>query len=215
MKAKQLLVSDLWKVGLNETEYDTERVDSHEVIIKTLYSHLSAGTEMACLSGLESWFSIPDVPGYTSIGKVISKGDKVDKVNVGDTVFVYGTHSEYFKLDVTERFHGVCVPVPENVNPEYAAFTHMAGIAMTSIRTSDIELGDYVLVTGQGAIGNLAAQFAKLQGAEVIVTDIDDFRLGLSKKCGIEYCVNSANINIVDAVNEITSGKSVNTLIDA
>jgi 2-desacetyl-2-hydroxyethyl bacteriochlorophyllide A dehydrogenase len=215
MKAKQLLVSDLWKVGLSETEYDVKTVNSYEVIVKTLFSHLSAGTEMACLSGLESWFTIPNVPGYTSIGEVIAKGDKVEKVNIGDIVFVYGTHSQYFKLDITERFHGVCVPIPANVNLEHAAFTHMAGIAMTSIRSSNIELGDYVLVTGQGAIGNLAAQLALLQGAEVIVTDIDDFRLGLSKKCGIVHCINSSNTDIADKVNNITNGKGVTTLIDA
>lgn len=215
MKAKQLLVTDFWKVELNDTQYDNKLVNDHEVIIRTHYSHLSAGTEMACLSGLESWFQIPGVPGYTSIGEVITTGKKVEKVKTGDLVFTYGTHSEYFKLDTTERFHGICVGVPDAVNPEHAAFTHMAGIAMTALRVSDIQLGDYVLVTGQGAIGNLTAQLARLQGAEVIVTEIDDFRLELAEKCGTKHCINTSETNLSNAINQITNKKGVSTLIDA
>ncbi len=215
MRGKQLLVKDKWHVELQDVEVDLQIIKDTEVIVRNHFTHVSAGTEMACLSGLESWFPIPGVPGYTSIGEVIAIGDAVDKVKTGDVIFTYGTHSTHFKLDTQERFHGVCVPIPSGLPEDFAAFTHIAGIAFTSIRLANIELGDYVLVTGQGAIGNIAAQLAQLQGAEVIVTDVDNARLELSKKCGIKNRINSAEVNLTQKVEKITGGKMVNTLIDA
>lgn len=72
------------------------------------------------------------------------------------------------------------------------SFTHMAGIAMTALRNSQIELGDHVLVAGQGVMGNFAAQLAQLQGANIIVTGISDARLGISNACGIRQTLKAS-----------------------
>ena len=58
----------------------------------------------------------------------------------------------------------ICLKVPEALPLEWAPFTRMAIIAMTSLRISDIELGDWVGVLGLGTVGNFAAQLAGLQG---------------------------------------------------
>jgi 2-desacetyl-2-hydroxyethyl bacteriochlorophyllide A dehydrogenase len=215
MKNKKIWVSDLWKTEFTEHDDNIHIENENDVIVKNLYTHLSAGTEIACLSGLEGWFPIPNTPGYTGIGKVIEKGSAVDKVNIGDLVYTYSTHSQFFKLNITDRWHGVCVKLPPDVNPEWASFTHMAGIALTAIRNSHIELGDFVLVSGQGAIGNLAAQLAQLQGATVIVSDINDNRLDISLACGLKNTVNSLHQDIKEKVMEFTANKGVSTFIDA
>ena len=152
MIMNKLLVTEPMKVVLTTDEFDVTINNSTDIIVKTIYSHLSAGTELACLQGLEDWFSIPATPGYTSIARVIAKGNDVKHVEVDDWVYTYGTHAEYFRLEYGERWHGVCVKLPEGINPEHAAFTHMATIALTAIRNSKIELGDYVLITGLGEI---------------------------------------------------------------
>jgi len=215
MKNKKIWVSDVWKTGLVEQDDDLRIESEYEVIVKNHFTHLSAGTEMACLNGTESFFTIPDSPGYTGIGEVIEKGRAVEHINMGDMVLTYSTHSQYFKLNVLDRWHGLCVKLPENINPEWASFTHMAGIAFTAIRNSEIELGDVVLVTGQGAIGNLAAQLAQLQGATVIVSDINNNRLAISKKCGLTHTVNSIDENLKEIIMQQTNNKGVNTFIDA
>jgi len=215
MNYKKLLVTEPMKVFLVEGEFNDSIVKPSEIVVKTIFSHLSAGTELACLHGLEDWFKIPDTPGYTSIAKVIAKGEDITHVEIGDLVYTYGNHAEYYKLEYGERWHGVCVKLPEGINPEYAAFTHMATIALTAIRNSKIELGDYVLITGLGAIGNLAAQLAQLQGATVIATDIDAHRIELAQKSGINYCINSKNENLQERILEITNGQQVSTYIDA
>jgi len=215
MNAKKIWVSEPWKIGLKEDELDIDTLSDSEIVVKTLYSHLSAGTEMACLSGLESFFKIPDTPGYTAVGEVLKTGAGVDKVKTGDIVYTYGPHASLFKLDLNDRWHGVCVKLPEGLAPDIASFTHMAGIAFTSVRKSEIEAGDYVAVSGLGAIGNLASQLAQIQGGFVMATDMNDQRIALAKQCGINNTCNIGNENLADYVNEFTEGDKISTWIDA
>lgn len=215
MKISKLLVPEKMKVTLVEDTFDSMNLGAKEVIIRTHYSHLSAGTELACLAGLESWFSIPATPGYTAIGRVEAKGEAVTHVEVGDLVYTYGKHTQMSRFEYGDRWGGVCVKLPAGINPEHASFTHMATIAITALRNSKIELGDYVLVTGLGAIGNLAAQLAQLQGATVIASDIDDHRIDLAKQSGIKYVINSKTENLQERIAEITGGVMVTTYIDA
>lgn len=215
MLNKKIWVTEPWKITCVEDTFNEKIEKPTELIIKNHYSHISAGTELACIGGLESFFQIPDTPGYTAIGEIIEKGAKVTGFEVGDIVYTMGPHKQYFKIDITDRWHGVCVKIPEKVNVEHAAFTHMAGIAMTSLRASNIELGDNVAVVGLGAIGNLAAQEAQLQGANVIGIDINQNRIEIAEKSGIKTLINSSKENVYDAVMKITGDKGVSTLIDA
>lgn len=215
MKYRKLLVPEPNTVEMIWVEEDLAIETPNEVIVRNHFSHISAGTELACLAGIESWFSIPGTPGYTSVGEVVAKGDGVSHVAVGDLVYTYGPHQEIFKFDATDRWHGVCVKVPDGLAGDIAAFTHMAGIAFTSVRASSIELGDYVLVTGLGAIGNLAAQLARLQGGVVIATDIDNQRLEAARQCGITHLINSSESDWVEQVKALTGGVGVSTIIDA
>src|SRR5690606_36441738 len=93
-------------------------------------------------------------------------------------------------------------------------FTRLATVAFTSIRTSDIELGDYVAVTGMGIVGNVAAQLAKLQGATVIGLDLSENRLQAAKHCGIDHIINSGQVDPKDEINNITNCIGLSTLIE-
>lgn len=191
------------------------QIDSpREIIVKNMYSHISAGTELACIEGLESFFQIPDTPGYTAVGKVMETGSSVTSCKKNDIVYTYGPHAQFFKYDETDRWHGVSIVIPNGIDPELAAFTHMATIAMTAIRASQIQLGDTVLVSGLGAIGNLAAQLAQLQGAQVIATDMVDERIAIANECGI---LNPVNISKQDLQKEIQKldAEGASTYIDA
>jgi 2-desacetyl-2-hydroxyethyl bacteriochlorophyllide A dehydrogenase len=186
-----------------------------EVIIKNRYSLVSVGTELACLSGTEEWFPLPNTPGYAAVGKVVAHGSAVTKVNLGDLVLTHGPHAEYFKIDTTDRYTGTCMKLPTGLFVELAPFTRMATIAFASIRVANIELGDNVLVTGLGLVGNLAAQLAALQGARVIGVDLSDQRRTCAQACGLSHTVDGSRPDWKNAVRQIAGRRGVTTYIDA
>lgn len=47
-----------------------------------------------------------------------------------------------------------------------------------------------VVVFGGGPIGNLVAQVARAKGANVLISEISDFRLEVAKQCGLENVTN-------------------------
>jgi L-iditol 2-dehydrogenase len=56
---------------------------------------------------------------------------------------------------------------------------------------------------GAGPIGNLVAQTAKGMGAsEVMITDISDIRISKAKECNIDYCINTRNFDLGEAIIE-------------
>ncbi|MBL7110957.1 MAG: zinc-binding dehydrogenase [Bacteroidales bacterium] len=215
MKYRKLLVPEIGKVTMVEEEWNGKISGPNDVIIRNHFSHISAGSELAAIDGLESWFNIPGTPGYTAVGEVLEIGEDVDHVIPGDLVYTYGPHAEMYKIDATDRWHGVCVKLPEGVRSDHASFTHMAGIAMTAIRNSNIELGDDVAVTGMGAIGILAAQLAQLQGARVIATDPEPTRREMAKQCGIMHVLDPILPDLKDQIMSMTNEQGVSTLIDA
>ncbi len=210
VKYRKLLVTKPWVVEVCEDEIDLNDIPADNIAIKTRYTLISTGTELACLSGKESWFKLPDTPGYISVGEIVAKGRGVNNVKIRDIIFHYGQHSEYIIMPKDNFF----IKVPDGLDERHALFGRITSIAMTALRVSDIELGDYVAVTGLGLVGNMAGQLAKLQGGNVIGIDIIHKRLEISHKCGIEFCINS-NGKVKDKIMEITQSQGVSTLIEA
>ena len=65
-------------------------------------------------------------------------------------------------------------------------------------------IGEDVLITGAGPIGAMAAAIAKHVGARnVVITDVNDFRLELAKKMGATRTVNVSKESLKDVMNEI------------
>jgi len=198
-------------VELRQVEISTDDLKPNEVLLETLYSLVSPGTELAILTGKESWARLPVVPGYCNVGRVVATGQAVTKFVEGDIVLNYGAHRKYNRLP-DKAF---MLKVPNDISLKLAPITRMATVAFTSVRVSDIELGDDVAVAGLGLVGNIAAQLARLQGGRVIGLDISEGRLQLAQTCGVELTVNPAQEDVKARVKEITGGAGVHTLIDA
>jgi 2-desacetyl-2-hydroxyethyl bacteriochlorophyllide A dehydrogenase len=208
---RKVVFTSPWKVEIQRDGIDDTKIPADHVLLRKTYSLISAGTELACLSGNEGWFPLPGVPGYCSVGEIVKKGVAVNDYEVGDKIFCYGNHSEYELIQAA----GVFLKVPEGIGERYVPFVRMATIAATAVRTSNIEFGDFVAVTGQGLVGNIAGQLARLQGAFTIVLDICQKRLELAKKCGADYIINPATSDAKTEISKITGGRMVSTLIDA
>lgn len=194
------------KVSLAERDDQFELADG-ELLVRKLYSLISTGTELACLSGGESWFKMPSIPGYCCVSQV--EETQSDAFAKGDMIFHYGSHSLYQKIGASDFI----VRVPQGIDPIDVPAVRMATIAFTAVRISQIELGDFVAVTGLGMVGNMAAQLATLSGATVIGIDPSPKRREEALSVGIAYAVDPAEAP--EKIRQITDGQGVGTAIEA
>jgi len=106
------------------------------------------------------------------------------------------------------------VPLPNNVVDEEAGIMEPVALAIHVMNRLKPNLGDWATVVGQGPIGLLMTQIAKLKGCRVIAVDLDDFRLEFSKRYGAEFCINATKENTINRVKEITQRGS-NIVVEA
>jgi L-iditol 2-dehydrogenase len=97
------------------------------------------------------------------------------------------------------------VPVPENVCDEEAAIVEPVALALHVMDLLKPNVGDWATIIGQGPIGLLMTQVAKLKGCRVIAVDLEDYRLELSTKYGAEFCINAGREDAAKRVKEITA----------
>lgn len=181
--------------------------DSKRTVIQTECSIVSAGTELACLSGRESWAPLPYSPGYGSVGRVLRPGAG-SPWREGDRVFTYGPHAEYGTVEA------IGLPVGDTLRAEEAVFARIAAVSITSLRVSQPELGDTVAVFGLGLVGNLAAQLFRRSGCRVIGIDPEPKRRAEAEKCGIQNVL-APDGNLEDAVRMQTGGRMCEVVVEA
>lgn len=99
-------------------------------------------------------------------------------------------------------------PIPNNVSFEEAAVLEPVALALHTFALLSPNIEEWVTVIGQGAVGLLMTQIAKISGCRVIAIDPLDYRLRLSKKYKADICVNPKNENVVEKVKTITEGGS-------
>lgn len=107
-----------------------------------------------------------------------------------------GTASHYFAVDASK-----VTLLPEQMSFDEGAMIEPLAVAVHAIRRAGDVRGLKIAVLGAGPIGILVAQTAKGMGAEsVLITDISDIRLAKAKECGVDYAVNTRNMNFGEAL---------------
>ncbi len=113
---------------------------------------------------------------------------------------------------------GQCTKVDPAAKPEVAGLLGcgvMAGIG-AAINTGQVSRGDSVAVFGCGGVGNAALEGSRIAGATTIIAvDIDDRKLELAKQFGATHTVNSAKVDAVEKIRELTGGHGVDVAIEA
>jgi threonine dehydrogenase-like Zn-dependent dehydrogenase len=82
------------------------------------------------------------------------------------------------------------------------------------MNTVQMQPWDSVLVLGCGPIGYLFTSLAKNIAAEVMVTEIDPFRLNIAKQLNVP-ALNPNATDLAKEIKERTNGKGVDVVIDA
>jgi 2-desacetyl-2-hydroxyethyl bacteriochlorophyllide A dehydrogenase len=152
-----------------------------EVLLKTLFSGLSNGTERSFLTGGayggQKW---PNRIGYLNVSEVVEKGDGVTAYDLGDVVYT-GTspgHVEYH----TAKESDLIIKLPSGLDHPAATMLGIAGVSHFNAARVGVGEGDEVLVTGSGGIGLMAMQAARSMGARVTLAS----RTAHRRELGIE-----------------------------
>ena len=102
----------------------------------------------------------------------------------------------------------VCIPesnvilIPESLPEDIVAFFDAFGNATHTALMFPL-IGEDVLITGAGPIGIIAAAICKHAGARrVIITDINDYRLELARKMGVDAAVNTMHEDLPRIMKE-------------
>jgi len=164
-----------------------------------------------CGTDVMEWYRIKKAPcilGHEITGKIVES--KSEKYKVGQRIFVShhvpcntcnyclegnhtacetlhkgnydpGGYSEFVRVPKTHVDSGIYV-LPDTVSFEEGTLIEPLACAVRAQRVICIKKGQTVLIFGCGISGLLNIQVAKLKGAKVIATDIDEYRLRRAKE---------------------------------
>ena len=106
------------------------------------------------------------------------------------------------------------VRIPDGVTDEEATFVEPVNTCLKGVRKAGIRPGDPVLILGAGPVGLTLLQLAKLEGADVYVTDPIRERLEIAKKFGAkEWTKQPASMQI--ALVAAAAGQAIQAALDA
>ena len=94
-------------------------------------------------------------------------------------------------------------PIHKDISSEIAAFFDPFGNATHTALSFEMT-GEDVLITGAGPIGVMAVAICKFVGARnIVITDINEYRLELAQKLGATKAINISKENIKDYYSEL------------
>jgi 2-desacetyl-2-hydroxyethyl bacteriochlorophyllide A dehydrogenase len=200
------------KGAVKVEDFQVKEPGPKEVLVKSVSTLISSGTEGAFLMALPNTSqTFPQYPGYSNAGMIESVGSEVKWLSRGERVVSWSNHASH-AITVAEGLF----KIPESLPFDEASFFALASISLQGIRRADIELGDSVAIIGQGLVGQLALQLAKLSGATpLIAIDLVDGRLEISKKSGADFTINPKKGDLENEVRSVTEGKGANVVVEA
>jgi 2-desacetyl-2-hydroxyethyl bacteriochlorophyllide A dehydrogenase len=224
----------LWFTGPCEAELREETVPAageSEIVVRSLVSLVSAGTEMNVYRGeaattqevnlptTSGEFPFPIKFAYQVVGEVEQAGAG-SGYSVGDRVFVHHPHQERFRVatarsrpdDLVEGA-GLVYPVPSDLDPARAAFANLFSVAYNTLLDVPVRIGDVVAVSGLGVIGSLAAYLARLTAGRLILVDPIPERRERAAWIGADAVVPPADAP--SAIEELSDGRGIDVYIEA
>lgn len=200
-----------------------------EVLVSTMYSGISAGTELTAFTGtnpylhrrwdagrrlfvegeaalaypLRGW-------GYEEVGRVTEVGPGVDRDLIGMVVWgIWGHRSAATLPEATARRQCLGRHMP----PVAGVFARPGAVALNALLDANPRLGETLVIFGQGVIGLLLTALAASAGAQVIAVDPVEERLALARKFGAS-AVLSEPAAAAEAVRDLTSNLGAPTAVD-
>lgn len=171
---------------------------------------------------------VPMHVGHEYVGEIVAVGQEVRGFKVGDRVSGEGhitcghcRNCRAGRRHLCRNTQGVGVnrpgafadylvipafnafKIPDDIPDDLAAIFDPYGNATHTALAYDL-VGEDVLITGAGPIGAMAAAIARHVGARnVVITDVNDYRLDLAARMGATRTVNVAREDLRDVMREL------------
>jgi len=222
---KQKATEGLWMQEVSVPQYG-----HNEVLIKVQQSAI-CGTDVH-IYNWDQWaqktIPIGMTIGHEFVGEIVAMGDKVTSFEIGlrvsgeghitcghcrncragrrhlciHTVGVgvnrNGAFAEFLSLPAENVF-----PVADEIDNSHAAIFDPLGNAAHTALSFDL-VGEDVLITGAGPIGLMAAAIARHAGSRnVVVTDVNPYRLALAEKMGATRAVDVSHTQLTDVMQQL------------
>ncbi|MCA3226258.1 MAG: zinc-binding dehydrogenase [Burkholderiales bacterium] len=125
--------------------------------------------------------------GHEIAGEIVDVGSHVKQHRAGDRVFLRAPLTSGYAEYALAREIAVG-RLPQSIPYEQGSILQLLPLAVHATR--GVQLGDNVLIVGQGPVGLMALQVARLRGAASITTvDLDPWRLQRSAALGADRTV--------------------------
>jgi L-iditol 2-dehydrogenase len=166
-----------------------------EVLLKVEITGLCR-TDLKIIESGHRDLILPRVPGEEVVGTIIEKGKMIDRLSIGDLVYVYpgvwcgscpackkNAHNlcESMKIMGFHRDGGFAqyviapvqslISVPKNITPSEAVFAEPLSCCLNALEKGRLDSGDKVGIWGGGPAGTLLARAAKLKAESVLVIE--------------------------------------------
>ena len=226
----QALVKARAAVGIDLQDIAKPTPGPNDVLIRVKRSAI-CGTDMH-IYNWDAWaqktIPVPMAVGHEYCGEVVEIGSEVagfkpgDRVSgeghitcghcrncragrrhlcrntVGVGVNRPGAFAEYVVIPAFNAFK-----LPAAIDDEIAAILDPLGNAVHTALAFDV-VGEDVLITGAGPIGIMAAAIVRFIGARnVVITDVNDYRLDLARKMGATLALNVTRDKLDDAMKQL------------
>jgi threonine dehydrogenase-like Zn-dependent dehydrogenase len=216
-----------------------------EVLVRTLFSGVSHGTEMNVYRGTAPQWTkrydpdlrlfvpvddrAPDVParGYwTPADAHWSYPLAYGYANVGRVVAAGANVETVAVGDLVYAFKphqtayvaaaSAVIPLPPLVNPACGVLYANLNTAYNGVLDADVRIDDTVVVFGQGVVGLLVTQFLRRgAGRRIVVVDPIGHRRDLARRFGADLALDPAAGDVARHVREITGGRGADVTIEA
>ena len=182
-----------------------------QVLVETLVSAISSGTEMLVYRGqfpehladthdaLSSNIQYPLPYGYACVGRVLACGPQVDESWRGRLVFAFQPHTTHFIVTPDSLF-----TVPATLAPEAACFLPNMETAVNLVQDAAPILGERILLFGQGIVGLLTSALLMEFPLELLVA-VDCFprRREAALTLGLRACLDPASPDFAATIRSL------------
>ena len=212
--------------------YDDLPLKPHEVRLRTLYSGISAGTELTAYRGSnpylhKQWdaarklFVPAEQPtltypvigwGYEEVGEVVELGSEVQDVAIGDIIFGTWGHRTHHIVEDTYALERLQAKLLDAI---FGIFSQIGSIAMNGVHDARIRIGETVAVFGMGTLGQIVGQLCKKSGARVVGIDRFEKRLGIARQSGAaDLVLNADEGEAAERIRSLTDNRGADVAIE-